>query len=203
MINHDVTNLLEALRRGGRVDARERLYERVYAELHAMAAVKVRHERPERDVGATGLVNEVYLKLAGHEASFENRRHFFGAAARAMHQVLIDRARAAKADRRGGGLRVVDLNEAIDAATTPSGAGSGDGIDADDRDWESLRTALDQLEALDSREAEVVRLRFFGNVPAAEVAAMLGVTERTVERDWAHARAWLSTRLKVVDDASA
>lgn len=195
MSEHDVTNLLSALRREDGSGARERLYECVYGELRAMAAAKSRRERAELDVGATALVQEAYLKLAGHEASFENRRHFFGAAARAMHQVLVDRVREAGAEKRGGGLRRVELHESWAEAI---GGASGDAAGADaevERDWPKLQECLEALEACDPRGAEVVRLRFFGGVAAGEIAAMLGVAERTVERDWRHARAWLTARL--------
>ncbi|MBI2759970.1 MAG: sigma-70 family RNA polymerase sigma factor [Chloroflexi bacterium] len=196
MADRDVTTLLIGIRSGDGA-ARERLYARVYDELRALAAAKMRAQGAGgaggaggMDVDATGLVHDAFLKLLGDEGGFENRRHFFGAAARAVQQVLIDKARAANALRRGGGLRRVDLVSDT-ALVAADGAAPGDTTD-----WEGLHHALSELDRLDEREAEVVRLKFFAGLSEAEIAGLLGVDERTVSRDWRHARAWLAVRLE-------
>ncbi len=187
MADRDVTTLLHGIRAGDE-DARSRLYARVYDEMRAIAATKARAQAPGPDGDATGLAHEAFLKLVGHEGGFENRRHFFGAAARAVQQVLVDRARAAGAARRGGGLRRVDLLS--DEPGTHAGRPG-----SDVPDWESLHAALSELDRLDERGAEVVRLRYFAGLHEREIAEILGVDERTVSRDWKHARAWLAVRL--------
>lgn len=190
MADRDVTTLLGSIRDGDAA-ARERLYARVYDELRAMAGAKVRARGGRGvDADATGLVHEAFIKLVGDEGGFENRRHFFGAAARAVQQVLIDKVRAAKALRRGGGLRRVDL------VSDTAMVAADDAAPDDTTDWEGLHRALGELERLDERAAEVVRLKFFDGLSEAEISGLLGVDERTVSRDWKHARAWLAVRLE-------
>ena len=149
----------------------------VYAELRRIAARQLRHERAGHTLQATALVHEAYLKLAaaGPPAAGD-RGHFLAIAARAMRQVLVDEARRRKAAKRGGGL----------VSTTLSDADQLVDFNADDL------LALDAaLEELDERQRQVVELRFFAGMEEEEVAQVLGVSDRTVRRDWVKARAWL------------
>ncbi|HZW11088.1 MAG TPA: ECF-type sigma factor [Phycisphaerales bacterium] len=156
----------------------DQLYARVYGELRAMAAAQLRRESGGQALETTVLVHEAWLKLAGQ--GWESRRHFFGAAARAMRQVLVDQARTRRGRRR----------EEVRGATTIAAPGEPDPLDV-----LALDEALDHLARHDERAAAVVTLRFFGGLEMAEVAEALDSSLRTVERDWAHARAWLLKRL--------
>ena len=138
---------------------------------------------------ATALVHEAWLRLAGDEAQrWENRRHFFGAAAEAMRRILVENARRKRSLKRGAGTERVDLDD-VDVATEAK----ADSLLA-------LDEALALLAGEDPQAAEVVKLRFFVGLGNAEVAALLGVSERTVKRIWTFARAWLFSRLSQVDD---
>jgi RNA polymerase sigma factor (TIGR02999 family) len=146
----------------------------VYEELKRIA----RHHRRanEASLSTTELVHEAYLKLAGGKTEWEGRAHFFGAASRAMRQVLVDFARRRDAEKRGGGAQMVSLGES--SATVE--------IELDE--ILELDAALDRLDRVDKRLREIVELRFFAGLPQSEVAALLGVSERTVEREWIKAR---------------
>lgn len=183
-----ITQLLESAAAGS-VSDRDRLLQIVYDELRVIARSHMRNERPDHTLGATGLVNESYLRLfrvAGESqpASFSHRHAFYKAAATAMRRILIDRARAAgkRLDPRRSGRISVDLMEAS--------------IEADPHDLLSLDDALSRLEQEDERAANVVRLRFFGGRQIQEIADMLGVTDRTIKRDWEFARARLQQLLE-------
>jgi RNA polymerase sigma factor (TIGR02999 family) len=159
----------------------------VYADLQRIARAELnRHRRGETlDTGA--LVHEVYLKLFGRATmSFENRKHFFATAARAMRQVVIDHARARLADRRGAGAEHVP----VDAL-----AGGPVAVDLQAEELLDLDRALAKLGTLDGRLAEVVELRFFGGLEVAEIAELLGVSEPTIKRDTRAARAFLQKEL--------
>jgi RNA polymerase sigma factor (TIGR02999 family) len=121
------------------------------------------------------------LRLCAQNAGFKNRDHFFGVASRLMRRVLVDHARARSAAKRGKQLRVT-LAEDVAAASAPA-------------DILELDAALDELGALDEREAQVVELRFFGGLTLQETARVLGISVATAKNDWAHARAWLFARL--------
>ncbi|MEK6700843.1 MAG: ECF-type sigma factor [Planctomycetota bacterium] len=187
-----ITQALDAIREG-EVRAQNRLFELVKGELDAMAHRSLARESPGHGLQTTGLVDEAYMKLLGGTAgasglgtvSFENRRHFFGAAAEAVRRILIDHARSMSAEKRGGrmGRAGIDL-ESLPAAETRAG------------DWEALGEALARLEAKDARAAEVVRLRFFAGLSEVQAAEVLGVTDRTVRRDWVFAKAWLAAEMK-------
>jgi RNA polymerase sigma factor (TIGR02999 family) len=193
-----ITQALDAVRDDGPL-AKERLFNLVKGELDAMAHRFLARERPGHGLETTLLVDEAYLKLLGaapgaEATSFENRRHFFGAAAEAVRQILIDHARKMSAQKRGGrmngvggvGVRI-DL-EGLPATETPHSA------------WEALGEALTHLEAIDARAAEVVKLRYFAGLSEIQVAEVLGVTDRTVRRDWVFAKAHLKADL---DEANA
>lgn len=178
-----VTALLARLRDGDAA-ALDRLVPLVHAELRRLARAQLRRERPGHTLQATALAHEAYLRLVGLDAiDWRDRAHFFGVAAGVMRRILIDHARRRRAARRGGGAPPVPLED-VDAA-------------APERPEEliALDEALERLRALDPRQERIVELRFFGGLEVAETAAVLGVSERTVKRDWAVARAWLRAEL--------
>lgn len=181
--SEDLTQLLDSVR-SGRQGAREELYERVYAELRAMAGARLAHERPGHTLQATALVNEAYLRLAPNDEDWDNRGHFFGSAARAMRRILVDHARRHRASKRGGEARRVTFADLAVAAEEP------------DVDLLALDEALDALAEAEPRLGEVVHLRYFAGLGIAETAALLGVSPATVKRDWTYARAWLVERMR-------
>ena len=166
-------------------DASEALYSTVYQQLKRLARAQLQAGRGKTTINTTELVHEAYLKL-GHAESgtWENEAHFFGAAARAMREVLVDFARRREALKRGGGWRAVSLSD-VEAAVE---------IEADE--MLALDNALNQLNAVDERLRNVVELRFFGGVSEVDIARMLGVSARTVERDWMKARLFLRQAMK-------
>jgi RNA polymerase sigma factor (TIGR02999 family) len=172
----EVTQLLEAARRG-EAGALDRVVPLVYDELRSIAARQLRRERAGHTLHATALVHEAYLKLSGSgtiEAA--DRGHFMAIAARAMRQVLVDHARRKNAEKRGGGWQQTTLS---------------DGDRPLNFQPDEL-LALDQaMEELDERQRQVVECRFFAGMEEEETAAALGVSARTVRRDWVKARAWL------------
>ncbi len=175
----EVTRLLRR-HHAGDPAALDLLFPLVYDELRAAAARALGREHGARPLQATELVHEAYLRLAGPaHGAVHDRSHFVAVAARAMRQVLIDQARRRRAGRRGADAVHVTLGDG-DAAIATS-----------DDELLSLDDALVRLARLDARLREVVELRFFGGLTERETAATLGVTERTVQRDWARARAWL------------
>ncbi|MCA9294751.1 MAG: sigma-70 family RNA polymerase sigma factor [Phycisphaerales bacterium] len=184
----DTSRLLDDV--GNRVaGAEERLFAHVYDELLALARGKMAREAARADLNPSDIVGEAFLKLCGREAAWENRRHFFGAAARAMHQVLVDQARARNAAKRGGGQAALPLDDR-DGAVAP----------ASHTDTLDIALALVELEQADPRAARVVRLRVYAGLTLPEIAQDLGVSERTVSNDWAFARAWLFDRLKSTNE---
>lgn len=178
----DLTRLLQAVQ-SGCAESREKLYERVYRELKAIAGAHLAGERPGHTLQTTALVNEAYLRLAPNEEHWQNRAHFFGSAARAMRCILVDHARRHRSMKRGGESRRVTL---ADLATTAS---------APNLDLLALDRALGALAKEEPRLAEVVNLRYFGGLSIVETAAVLGVSNTTVKRDWTFARAWLLDRM--------
>jgi len=184
----ELTKVLESVERGE--SSAERLLPLVYEELRKLAASKMARERPGQTLQATALVHEAWLRLAGskhHE--WQNRAHFFAAAAEAMRRVLIDRARSKAAAIHGGGWQRVNL-ENIDLPA-----------EADESLLLLIHEALDALAAEDSRAAEFVKLRFFAGLTVEEAALALGVTDRTGRRIWRFARAWLFDFLEEQDEA--
>ncbi|HEX8274401.1 MAG TPA: ECF-type sigma factor [Longimicrobiaceae bacterium] len=173
----EVTGLLRAAGDGDRA-AFDRLFPLVYAELRAMAERQLRGEAAGHTLQATALVHEAYLKLAVPEgaAGWADRAHFFGIASRAMRQVLVDHARRRRAHKRGGAW----------SRTTLSGKPLA--LDTDPEELLALDAAL---EGLEPRQREIVEMRFFGGMTEEEVALVLGVSDRTVRREWVKARAWL------------
>jgi RNA polymerase sigma factor (TIGR02999 family) len=179
-----ITDLLLQLRDGG-PDAGDRLFARVYNDLHRLAHRHLQGERPDHTLGTTGLVHETYLKLVDQSrVEWRDRAHFFRVASWAMRRVLVDYARRYQALRRGGGLRRIGLDEEEAAA-----AERGERLLA-------LDEALERLAAVSKRMSEVVECRYFGGLTDAETAEALGMTTRTVQRDWAKARGWLYLELR-------
>lgn len=170
--------------REGDVEAGERLLRAVYPELRRIAARFLGNERAQHTLEPNALVNELWLRLMGGAATFEDRTHFFAISAKTMRRILIDHARARVAEKRGGEREHVSLS-AVEGWNPV-------------RHYEDvllLDQALAMLEKADPRAARVVELRFFGGLQEAEVAEVLGVSEITVKRDWKVARAWLMGRL--------
>jgi len=171
--------LLAELRRGDR-NALSRLIPIVYEELRRLASRYIRMERPDHTLQPTALVHEAYLKLAGTPgASYEDRAHFLAVAAQVMRNILVDHARARKTAKRGGELRQVELDASLK--------------DVDQQLDQALAVdeALHRLAGIDPQQARIVELRYFGGLSVEETAAVLGVSERTVKRDWSMAKAWL------------
>jgi len=182
-LQEGVTRLLLECRSGG-AEALDRLFPVVYDRLHQIADIQLRGEAAGRTVTPTVLVHEAYLKLVdAARVEWEDRSHFLSLAARAMRQILIDHARRKSAGKRGGELRRVDL----DAVQIAVGARADTLLALDD--------ALVRLAALSPRLAQVIELRFFGGLTDEEAARVLGVTDRTVRRDWIKARGWLHQEL--------
>ena len=175
----EVTNILEAIQRGD-TDAADQLMPLVYDELRRLAAAKMSHEAPGQTLQPTALVHEAWLRLIGNESPrWENRAHFFGAAAEAMRRILIDNARRKHALRHGGGQQRIPLED-----VDPVAAAADDQLLA-------VHEALDKLAAQDKVKAELVKLRYFVGMTIAEAAEVLGISEPTAKRYWAYARAWL------------
>jgi len=187
---HAITDALAALR-GGDPDAMDRLVPLVYEELARIAHRQLRLEVPGHTLSTTALVHEAYLRLVDQtRAQWADRAQFFGVAAHSMRRVLVDHARRHRAARRGGVHRrdiPLEALEAIDAANLAAGDRAEILVAMDE--------ALDRLAALDSRQARVVECRFFGGLTESETAEALGVTARTVARDWVKARGWLYQEL--------
>jgi RNA polymerase sigma factor (TIGR02999 family) len=181
MSDLEITRLLAAA--DGDPAAASRLYEAVYGELRALAAASLRRESAGHTLQPTALVNEAYLRLLPGQAGWENRRHFFGAAAQAMRRILVDHARRRAAVKRGDGLERVTFTDLAVAIPEP------------DVDVEALEEALVALEAEDARLAQVVTLRYFGGFGIEEIGQILGTSPATVKRDWEFARTWLYERL--------
>lgn len=175
----DVTVILDAIQKGD-PRAAEELLPLVYEELRKLAAIKLAQQPPDQTLQPTALVHEVYLRLLGDGThSWQNRRHFFAAAAEAMRHLLVDRARRKAAVRHGGGWRRIDLDNVVVATKTT------------DDNILLINEALERLTAHDPGAAELVKLRFFGGLTFPQAAEVLGLSERTAKRSWAYARAWL------------
>lgn len=179
----DITRLLSAAREGNR-GAFDEVFALVYSEIRRIAQRQLRRVNRMETLNTTAVVHEAYLKLAGSPAaSSEDRSHFFNLAAAAMRQVLVDHARARQRDKRGGGVRPLPLDEGEAAAAAPA------------IDVLGLDEALSRLARMNDRLSRVVELRFFGGLSVEETAKVIGVTDRTVKRDWRTARAFLYREL--------
>jgi RNA polymerase sigma factor (TIGR02999 family) len=177
-----ITRLL-AEAQSGQETAWNRIYDLVYADLHRIARAQVR-QRASGRISATSLVSESWLRLSCAEFTVENRQHFTALVARAMRFVLMDEVRREMAEKRGDGQRALSLDERVDAAE-----------DCALEEMVALDAALTRLSQLDQRLAQLVEMRYFGGLDEDEIAHLLGVTERTLRRDWRKARAFLLTQL--------
>jgi RNA polymerase sigma-70 factor (ECF subfamily) len=179
----EITRLLGALKRGD-ADAQSRLLNLVYGEFHARAAHYMRSERPGHSLQPTELVNEAYLRMMqGEVIDFQSRAHFFATASIVMRRVLVDHARSRAAAKRPGAKARLELNDFM-AAESPR-------LDQ----ILILDQALTRLGEMDARQARLVEMIYFGGLSQEEAAAVLGLSVRTVMRDWASARAWLEEEL--------
>lgn len=169
----------------GSEPAAERLFAALYEELHRLAERQLRRGGSDLSLGATTLLHEAYLALSRSDASFPDQARFMGYVARAMRGLIIDYARRSRAQKRGGG--------AFEITLTPEAAPAGSGADA--LELERLGDALDELSAFQPALAELVDLHFFGGLQFTEIAALRGVSERTVQRDWRKARLFLHRTL--------
>jgi len=180
----DVTRLLVEWS-DGRADALDALMPLVYDELRRLARAYLGRERAGHTLQPTALVNEAYLRLVDQRSMrWQNRAHFFGIAAQLMRRLLVDHARAANAEKRGGGMPRLELDAAENAVAPESGV-----------DLEDLDRALDRLARIDPRQSRIVELRYFAGATNEETAEALGIAVATVKRDWTLARAWLRHEL--------
>lgn len=176
------TRLLEAANRGDRQAAAE-LLPLVYDELRKLAAARMAQEKSAQTLDATGLVHEAHLRLVGNQR-FDNRAHFFAAAAEAMRRILVDSARRKQAVKRGAGRGPVAVEPDDLAAATP-----------DAHSWLDLDAALTTFEAVDATAAQLAKLRLFGGLSAEEAGETLGLSRASAFRVWTYARAWLTSAL--------
>jgi RNA polymerase sigma factor (TIGR02999 family) len=181
----DVTRILSAIEQGD-PHAADQFLPLVYDELRKLAAAKLAKEKAGKTLQATALVHEAYLRLIGADAqpSWDNRGHFFAAAAEAMRRILVENARRKRRFKRGGDRQRIDLEQVEAATDAPA-----DGLLA-------LTEALNVLTAEDSKKAELVKLRFFAGLSVEEAARCLGISRATADRWWSDARAWLYDRLR-------
>ena len=178
----DITRILADIRGADRKSAFDRLFPLVYAELRTAARARLRRERTDHTLDATALVHETYLRLLGGAyPTWNDRQHFFRAAAEAMRRILVEHARRRARVKRGGNPVLVTLSDAnVDAAA-----------EHDPAEILALDSAIRRLEEQDPTAADVVPLRFFAGLSVEETARLLDLSERTVKRHWAFARAWL------------
>jgi RNA polymerase sigma factor (TIGR02999 family) len=181
----DITRVLDRAQHGD-PKAAEELLPLVYDELRRVAAARMSNGAPGNTLQPTALVHEAWLRLVGNdgEAQFQNRTHFFAAAAEAMRHILIDRARRKQALRHGGGQQRVEVDDLEIAAP------------ADDDELLAVNEALERLASADPAKAELVKLRYFVGMTVEEAAAALGISEPTAKRRWSLARAWLFNEIK-------
>jgi RNA polymerase sigma factor (TIGR02999 family) len=178
-----VTALLRAAQAGD-AGAAERLLAVVYEQLHQLARARMACLPPGQTLQPTALVHEAYLRLTDKsDATWESRRHFFFAAARAMRDILVEQARRKAGPTRGGARRRQELDEACAVIEPPA------------ENVLAVHEALEELEKQDPVKAQIVLLRYFSGLTTAETAEVLGLAERTLDRQWRYARAWLLKRL--------
>lgn len=175
----DVTKILTAIQQGD-LSAADQLMPIIYEELRRLAAQKMAHEAPGQTIQATALVHEAYIRLVGSgDPGWENRRHFFAAAAEAMRRILVDRARTKKSLKRGGGKKDLPLEEA------------GVTVDPPSDDIIALDEALEKLAQTDKQKADLVKLRYFAGLTNEQAAKALDISPTTAKRQWRYARVWL------------
>ena len=181
----EITEMLQRIK-GGDPAARESLFAVLYQDLRTLARARLRHHETITLLDTTSLVHESYLRfLNAHELDFADRGKFFAYAASVMRSIVVDEVRKRHAERRGGSAVHVELDTSV-----------GDALAREDDHVIRVHDALDELSALDPRLAQVVEMRYFAGLTEAEIAGVLGVTERTVRRDWDKARTLLFAALK-------
>jgi len=181
----EFTHILERVEHGDPKAAAE-LLPIVYEELRRLAAQKMANEAAGHTLQPTALVHEAWMRLGGTDAPvFQNRAHFFGAAAEAMRRILIEHARRRRAAKRGAGVEAVDLDGLEISAPL-----------ADDDQLLAVNEALEKLAAVDGRKAELVKLRYFVGLDFEEASAALGIAVPTAKQWWAYARAWLTVEIR-------
>jgi RNA polymerase sigma factor (TIGR02999 family) len=186
-LNETTTHILEEFCENAKLDA-EVLLPVVYDELKRIAARELARERPDHTLQPTALVHEAYIRMAQlRQVRWEDRRHFCGVAAHVIRRVLIDHERARRAAKRGGEAERLTLHDQL----TPS-------IGRTDYDLFAVNEALEELERLNPRHAQIVEMRFFAGFTIDETAAILGLSPATVKTDWRMARAWLKSQLTPV-----
>lgn len=185
----EVTQLLGDMRAGDEA-ATQQLFALIYDELRRLARRHLRRERPDHTLQTTALVHEAYLKLIDQKAAnWQNRAHFIGVASQLMRRILIDYARSHQRVKRGGGQRIIRLDEAVQLS--------------DERFEEMLLidASLQRLARIDPRQSRIVELRFFGGLTAEETAEVLKISAKTVQREWTMARVWLQRDLENANNA--
>jgi RNA polymerase sigma factor (TIGR02999 family) len=181
----DITGLLVRWSEGD-ADALDRLMPVIYRECLVIAEQQLRREHPDHTLDPTALVHELYLRLVDQRrASWESRSHFFGIAAKLMRRILVDHARARRAEKRGGGALLVSLGAAAD---TPNESCVEDVL--------AIDGALDRLAAVDPEQVQIIELRFFAGMTVEETARLVNRSPRTVKREWRLAKAWLFRELR-------
>ena len=187
----DVTRILNQIEQGDPA-ASEKLLPLVYEQLRALARQRLANEKPGQTLEATALVHEAYLRLVGkdNDASWDNRGHFFSAAAEAMRRILVEQARHKSTVKAGGTFQRVALSSAEPAIKGPS------------LDLLALDEALRKLEVIDPRKANLVKLRFFAGLSNQQAAAALGIAVSTADLDWAYAKSWLRVEIGVLPGAA-
>ena len=184
----DVTRILESVRAGD-AGASDRLLDAVYDELRRLAAARLRREPPGQTLQATALVHEAWMRIAGSDGPvFQNRAHFFGAAAEAMRRILVDNARRKHRVKHGGGRGRVSLSVAEPV------------VESAPLDLLALNEVLGRFSAEEPAKAELVKLRYFTGLTQEEAAEILGISKGTADRWWAFARAWLYDAMKAGGD---
>lgn len=179
----ELSRLLDEFR-GNQHESTDRVFALVYGELRKLARQQLRHEKAGHTLVATALVHEAFVKLLGNPVNeWHGRGHFFSVAARAMRQILVEYARRRQAQKRGGQQHRTTLDDRYAAAAM------------DPEELLALDTALERLGELDDRLGKVVEYRFYCGLDDGEIAELLGISQRTVERDWVKARAWLYREL--------
>ncbi|MHC4328836.1 MAG: sigma-70 family RNA polymerase sigma factor [Planctomycetota bacterium] len=175
----DVTRILNAIEQGD-AKAADKLLPLIYEELRLLAAQKMSRESPGQTLQATALVHEAYLRLVGAEVrNWDNRGHFFAAAAEAMRRILVDNARRKRSMKRGGHRQKMNLSDAFVVIEEPK------------EDILAVNEALDKLAGEDQKLAEVIKLRYFAGLTLDQIATIMGIGRRTADRYWALGRAWL------------
>lgn len=188
---HEVTQVLADWNKGDQ-NAPERLVPLVYEELRRLARQSLRRERSGHTLQATALVHEAHLRLVDHDSmTWKNRAHFFSVAATVMRRILVDHARSARAEKRGGD----DERITLDVSLLPSEERTVDLI--------ALDEALLELGAFDQRQSQIVELRFFGGLTNEEIGQVLEISPRTIKREWRLAKAWLRRAISEGDANAA